>query len=337
METEAVVICVKFRSPDSVCAAEKEASEFFQTLIEKQLTLPPYQWTLTLSVTEEILLDTLGTASYGHDNNLKGTFSTAISRARSRGWRRTFVNRCPRYCLGNTQFLLQDTWQTVEKKEDPKDNERVELELAHLKLQLKQQAQEKKKIELELECSKLQLEQQAQEKKRLELELEGRKLQLERQAHQMQSQEDRLSKIVLILKNTDKILASLGSRQAENGFMESIQLQERGPCYWIFDKYHSGIKYAFMSSLVELAHQFARAEVISSTMEKYVVENETIPCERKADELMKAVQFALDRSPENFWKVVNILKTSENPVCKRLSDGLERDCHLSNAVDLHGK
>ena len=256
-------------------------------------------------------------------------------------WRRmTFVDReCPKYCLSHTNLLLQERLHLIEQfvKE-------LELELVDCKLRLEQQMEEKKGLELELVCCKSQLEQQAQEKKKIQLELEQQaqekkkiqlelecsKLQLERQAHQMQAQEDRLSKIELIMKDTDKILASLPSRPAENRLIEYDRPKERGPCYWIFHKYHSGIKNAFMSSLVELTHQLARERVISPTMEKYI-ENETIPYEQKADELIKAVQYALDGNPENFRKLINVLKMSRNSVCKKLSDRLACDYQLSNA------
>lgn len=224
--------------------------------------------------------------------------------------------------------------QTEEKKG-------LEQELICCKSQLEQQAKEKKKLQEELECSKLQIkhyksqiEQQAQENKILQLELECNKLQLERQAHQMQAQEDRLFKIELIMNDTDKILASLPSRPTENRSIKYDQPKERGPCYWIFHKFQSGIKNAFMTSLVELAHQLAREKVISADMEKYI-ENETIPYEQRADELIKAVQHALDGNPENFRKVIEVLKMSKNSVCKKLSDRLACDYQLSNAVDLH--
>lgn len=86
---------------------------------------------------------------------------------------------------------------------------------------------------------------------------------------------------------------------------------------------------AFKASLVELAHQFAREEVISPTMERYIIENVTATCESRADELMKAVQFSLNGNPQNFRKVVNVLKMSDNPLCKRLSTKLADEYHLS--------
>lgn len=269
-------------------------------------------------------------------------------------WRMTFVDReCPKYCLSHTKLLLQERLHLIEQfvkelelelvdcklrlEQQTEEKKGLELELVCCKSQLEQQAQEKKKIQLELEQQaqekkniQLELEQQTQEKKKIQLELECSKLQLERQAHQMQAQEDRLSKIELIMKDTDKILASLPSRPAENRLIEYDRPKERGTCYWIFHKYHSGIKNAFMTSLVELTHQLASERVISPTMEKYI-ENETIPYEQKADELIKAVQYALDGNPENFRKVINVLKMSRNSVCKKLSDRLACDYQLSNA------
>lgn len=275
-------------------------------------------------------------------------------RGKKKDWR-PIVDSCPRYCLGYTQQeqLQLGYFAQVEIEEIPckfllKEKEGRKIRVTELELEVQQLAQEKKKLEHELECGKLrnysqekkirelelEVHQLALEKKGLEVELEWSKLKLERQAHQIQAQGDQLSKIELIMEDTDKILASLGNRQTKIRSVECSQPEERGPCYWIFHKYQPGITNAFKTSLIELAHNFAREEVISMTMEKYIVENKTTPSGQKADELMKAVQFALDGNLENFWKVVNVLKISENPVCKRLGNRLALEYQLSNDVDL---
>ena len=174
------------------------------------------------------------------------------------------------------------------------------------------------------------------ELRKKDLELERCKLQLEQQAHQLQAQRDEMSEIKLIMEDTDKRLAYLTIKPPlpENRIkFEDGRPEDQGAWYWIFHKYQSGIVNAFKASLVELAHQFAREKVISPTMEKYVVEEDTVTSERRADELMKAVQFALNGNPQNFRKVVNVLRMSDNPLCKRLSDRLADECHLSNGEE----
>lgn len=171
------------------------------------------------------------------------------------------------------------------------------------------------------------------ELRKKDLELERCKLQLERQAHQLQAQRDEMSEIKLIMEDTDKRLAYLTIKPLpENRInFEDGRPEEQGAWYWIFHKYQSGIMNAFKTSLVELAHQFAREEVISPTMEKCIVEEDnTVTSENRADDLMKAVQFSLNGNPQNFRKVVNVLKMSDNPLCKRLSDRLADEYHLSN-------
>lgn len=132
---------------------------------------------------------------------------------------------------------------------------------------------------------------------------------------------DEMSEIKLIMKDTDERLANLTISPPDNRIkFEDGHPEEQGAWYWIFHKYQAGMANAFKASLVELAHQFAREEVISPTMERYVIENVTAISESRADELMKAVQFSLNGNLQNFRKVVYVLKMSDNRAPLQMSE-----------------
>lgn len=244
------------------------------------------------------------------------------------------------------QDLEEDDWKQDDhlglhfKQDQVVDQHHLEVEKQELELELYHCKQQLKKQDLELHCCKLQLENQELEldcrKMQLEkqqLELDRRELQLEKQANQIQAQEDKLSELMLIIEDAEKDIATLvpGSPQQSGIKFEHGHPEEKGPCYWIFHKYQHAVANAIKVSVAEVAHQLSKHNLVTPRMEKYMTENTTTPSDDKADELVEAVQVTLDGNPDNFRKVIMVLKNSESPSCKKMGDRLEYEYSLSNA------
>ena len=183
----------------------------------------------------------------------------------------------------------------------------------------------------ELQCMRLYCEfiHSKMRKKDLEhkQELERRDTQLEKQAHQLQGQEDSLLQLMMLMKDTEKIMMK-GSQERTK--FEYGRPEEKGRWYWIFSKHQLNIKSAIKSFVPEVAHHLAKEGVISATMEKYFLASASIPSDSIADELVKAIQVSLDHNPENFKKVVDVLKSTPDSSCQRMGDRLAQEYDLSN-------
>ena len=88
---------------------------------------------------------------------------------------------------------------------------------------------------------------------------------------------------------------------------------------------------AIKPNVVAIADELAREGLISPAMEKFL-SNSSIPSDARSEELVKAVQVNLDSNPDNFRKVISVLRGAKDLKCKRLGDRLHHDFHVSEAL-----
>ena len=168
------------------------------------------------------------------------------------------------------------------------------------------------------------------EQSRKVAEVERCQLQFEQQAIRLEDQENRLTQLMLIIDDTEKTLAPLTNRPSRIQFAHGHP-EDKGKCYWVFHKYQPSVMEAIKPNVAGITDEFARKGLISPAMEE-LLSNSSIPSDTRSEELVKAVQVNLDSNPDNFRKVIGILRGAKDLKCKRLGDRLDHDFHVSEAL-----
>ena len=225
------------------------------------------------------------------------------------------------------QFRLYGRERVLKQPPDKKRKSVYECRMQELETRLHAEVEQHKSAEQRLQKKIKELE---EEKARKVAQVESYKLQFEQQAIRLEDQENRLTELMLIIDDTEKTLAPLTNRPSRIQFAHGHP-ENKGRCYWLFHKYQLSVVEAVKPNVAGIADEFAREGLISPVMEE-LLSNSSIPSDTRSEELVKAVQVNLDSNPDNFRKVIGILRGAKDLKCKRLGDRLDHDFHVSEAL-----
>ena len=224
--------------------------------------------------------------------------------------------------------FVQVTSERVLKQQPEKKRQAVyEYRVQELETRLHVEHERHKSAEQRLQKKIKELE---DERSRKVAEVECYQLQFEQQANRLEDQENRLTELMMIMDDTEKTLAPLTNRPSRIQFAHGHP-EDKGKCYWLFHKYQLSVVEAVKPNVAGIADEFVREGLISPVMEE-LLSNSSIPSDTRSEELVKAVQVNLDSNPDNFRKVIGILRGAKDLKCKRLGDRLDHDFHVSEAL-----